>query len=96
MGKNCTKMSFKRISSVGPSVTAPVSTKFQAVQRECMESSVAEHCWYNRERERERERERARLLASVAGSSGPSVLNFVVNFISWNRWIQSSLSGKDG
>jgi len=33
-------------------------------------------------------RERERLLASVAGSSGPSVFNFIVNFTSKNRRVQ--------
>jgi len=40
--------------------------------------------------------QRQRLLASVVGSSGTSVLNFIVNFILGNRWIQRSFSGKDG
>jgi len=36
------------------------------------------------------------LLASVAGSSGPSVLNYVVNFLLGNCWIQRDLNRKNG
>ena len=38
----------------------------------------------------QRERERQRLLASVAGGLGPSVLNYIANFISGNRWVRRS------
>jgi len=37
---------------------------------------------------------REQLLASVAGSSGPSVLNFIVNFISGNRWVEMVKRGR--
>jgi len=32
---------------------------------------------------------------SVAGSSGPSILNFIVNFISENRWVHRAFKQED-
>jgi hypothetical protein len=40
--------------------------------------------------------QRQPLMASVVGSSGTSVLNFIVSFHSGNHWIEGALRGKFG